>query len=714
MKIGYICVLLALSAALLSPVSLFADETGIEFIRVHPKLIRAGDEVTVNIKLKGEFLKENPKVEVFVGNSRVADNFALAEQDIAISPGISLKFRASENIDWQGGYEIKVVMYYDNNKYSRAYYPDSQYKDFCADAPWRVEGANSIVPIEAIILDGDAWSCNLDWVRIKDVNNGYAAVAEFDAGGMEINTARWSHLFSNLRANQFEVVDDHIDILVHIHYRELIIIPYDFRQFLRVKIAARQFPDAPGWYYGDTHYHTSFTDNYYESGGSFGMISSCGQVLGLDWMVTTDHASNNSGDQFPIGEFANDLEEHEWGPLGDSCSIYSTPDFKIIRGEEVTIKNDAAYPGDDGANDNTAHMLTIGNTDYIEGPIGPDAYFEDDDHSNLTSLTSRLELLEPMPSGIAFAAHPLDAWPVPVFEDIIPWSSAMYDTAFGFSSFIGLQFYNERNAYFTDDPEYVNPDEYINPFPVWQPQAAWDSSFIKGLVQWDSLLCANLNPIRKIFAAGGSDAHGDFNYRYTGMTLLFFSFLQITDDAYGKVRTAVYCPDGMGNNGENILDALANGVSIVTDGPFIIFGIDSDGNGSVFDPNDAIIGGTAHPPGISGNPKLVSYWKSTPEFGAIEYVKLVVGTSDGISEYYQNLNNYGGYISLNLLPLVPQGYQRFYIRLEAWCSDNDGIPGYRCITNPIWIDLSGSGIAEKDRSKPNKTDQVINKLLFGM
>ncbi|GEM_PF-2873511 len=691
--------------------SSISAEHGIKAVRVHPKFIKPGDEITVNVLLKGDFTAENPIVAVFIKGEKVADNSEMANKPVSIAPAVSLKF-AADNKFANHNTPIEIVMNYQGERHSFTYYPDSQYKDFNADAPWRVLGSNASVPVEAMIRDGDTWSCNLDWVKVADVNNNYNTVAYYDAGGMDIDMPRWSHIFDGLTVNDFTIVDGHIDIRVKMHYREMLIFPYDFEQFLRVKVATEPFPKIAGWYYGDTHYHTSFTDNYYEEGGTFGMISRCGMAMGLDWTATTDHASNNSGDQFPMGEFANDLEEDEWNPLGDSCAYYKTDNFKIIRGEEITVKNDAVIPDDDGPNDNTAHMLSIGNTDYIEGPVGPDAYFEDGDHSNLKSLTSRLELLENMPQGIAIAAHPTDTWLVPVYEDIIPWGTAMYDTGLSsFSRFVGLEFYNERNFYFTDNSDYINPDVYVNPFPVWQPQADWDSNFVKGLDVWDSLLCANLNPIRKVFAYGGSDAHGDFNYHYYGLTLLFYSSIGVTDNAFAKARTCVYCPDGMGENGENVLDALKNGVCVVTDGPFLIFGIDADGDGSVFGPYDAIIGGTAAPPSAGANPKLVCYWKSTPEFGPIEYMKLIVGTPSGTTEYTQSVNNYSGYVSIDITPYIPQGENRFYYRLEAYCPQIDGYPGYRAITNPIWVDLTS-----RDRNdtphQMSKTDLIMDNYLF--
>ncbi|MCP4584002.1 MAG: hypothetical protein GY839_20515, partial [candidate division Zixibacteria bacterium] len=390
------------------------SDYGIKTIRVHPKVIKPGTEVTVNVLVTGDFTRGNPVVGIYINDEKVIDNREIAESPVSLAPTVSLKFTA-DNRFLSRDLELKAVMSFEDQRYE-ILYPNSANKDFCADAPWRVVGEDAAIPVEASIFDGDQWECNLDWIDISDVNNGGAEVAYYDGGGESIDDHRWSYLFDNLIASDFVIVDGYIEMVVQMHYRELIIVPYDFYQYLRVKVADRNFPRIAGWYYGDTHYHSAFTDNFNERGGSFAMIGRCGPAIGLHWTMITDHASNNSGNQWPVGDFANDLEDHEWNALWDSCQAYRTSDFRIIRGEEVTVKNDATTGGDDGTNDNTAHMLTLANSNYIEGPIGPEAYPESGNHSNLKPLTSRLQLLDPMQYGIAYSAHPEDAWIVEVFE----------------------------------------------------------------------------------------------------------------------------------------------------------------------------------------------------------------------------------------------------------------------------------------------------------
>jgi len=122
-----------------------------------------------------------------------------------------------------------------------------------------------------------------------------------------------------------------------------------------------------------------------------------------------------------------------------------------------------------------------------------------------------------------------------------------------FSQFIGLEIWNTK----TTSEKNVDYDN-CNPFP-WSPDPSWDSDLRNGIAKWDSLLIANLNNNlhRKISVSGGSDAHGAFNYT---LTRPFYSpDISATDNAFGKVRTAVYCPDGMGPNGENVVFCPSRG-----------------------------------------------------------------------------------------------------------------------------------------------------------
>ena len=141
---------------------------------------------------------------------------------------------------------------------------------------------------------------------------------------------------------------------------------------------------------------------------------------------------------------------------------------------------------------------------------------------------------------------------------------------------------------------------------------------------------------RRLFMAGGSDAHGDLNYRRTGYLVRTET---INDDALGKPRNLVEVGALRGRRlprGENaapmavpsqaqVASALADGRFSITDGPALRIAVDRNANG-VIDEGDTGMGDvvTLRADAKHQLPLLVE-WKSTPEFGRVTRVDLYVG-----------------------------------------------------------------------------------------
>jgi hypothetical protein len=144
---------------------------------------------------------------------------------------------------------------------------------------------------------------------------------------------------------------------------------------------------------------------------------------------------------------------------------------------------------------------------------------------------------------------------------------------------------------------------------------------------------------RRFFMAGGSDAHGDLNYRRAGY---YQGTTEITDAAIGSPRNLVQVDRAAAvavAGGENppvvyrhetVVQALASGNFAVTDGPAFRMVIDRNQNGGL-DSEDTPMGGILHLYGEETLPLLVE-WKSTPEFGAVAMIDLYVGVQGGAYE----------------------------------------------------------------------------------
>ena len=132
--------------------------------------------------------------------------------------------------------------------------------------------------------------------------------------------------------------------------------------------------------------------------------------------------------------------------------------------------------------------------------------------------------------------------------------------------------------------------------------------------------------------AGGSDAHGDFNFRREGYLV---GVNRITETAIGTPRNLVYLGAANGEIIRNdagtgfpvgqrqVVSGLRSGKFIVTDGPVVRIAYDTNGNGRI-DAQDASVGDVGQTPDSCGFELLVE-WKSTPEFGRVKTIDLTLG-----------------------------------------------------------------------------------------
>jgi hypothetical protein len=258
--------------------------------------------------------------------------------------------------------------------------------------------------------------------------------------------------------------------------------------------------------------------------------------------------------------------------------------------------------------------------------------------------------------GFIFLAHPFDradgAEMSRMGPDLVPYSDVQLEDAFNSEHVIGLQIWNEnplRSAKAND----------LHPFrpPFWheqhQPSHAyafqqWDIQQLYGLDEARTKDLSWLDPgthaarrlPRRVFAAAGSDAHGDWNYRREGY---FLGTSDVADTALGNPRNLVQVGDPQGStiasaagtgrplSQRQVVDGLRSGNFTLTDGPAVRVMIDANEDGTI-DPGDVPMGGQYEHP--SSDPfQVIVEWKSSPEFGKVESVDLLLGVwADGLME----------------------------------------------------------------------------------
>jgi hypothetical protein len=301
--------------------------------------------------------------------------------------------------------------------------------------------------------------------------------------------------------------------------------------------------------------------------------------------------------------------------------------FGFTFGEEVTLQTDYRKEGLNAG----SHLLMM-RADHFDGPwhggnlgiswLGKIIGVE----PNPNSVESTLARAARHSGAFAYVAHPLatgNSW-TPAKLDILHDRTRRFVTSAQKFVMKGAQYWNEKNAYVLpveggpSEARYTVVDFFdLHPFgedqtksppprepgftlkseyPRFKLDPTWDRELQLGLIDWHRRIRQSLRfsfvdkpdeifP-RKIYISGGSDAHGDFNYSTSLLaTVLDKPLLRkfgtsqraVTTNAFAKVRTYVYTEGKpSASPEERALDALADGNSVITDGPVIAFTFDAD------------------------------------------------------------------------------------------------------------------------------------------
>jgi hypothetical protein len=471
--------------------------------------------------------------------------------------------------------------------------------------------------------------------------------------------------------------------------------------YLRVKLNASPLPQIANWYRGDIHYHSGYTDNPAERGYPLDITKQAAIQAGLDWLLLTDHSTDLSLERYKAE--LEDVKKFRDGRL------------MFIRGEEVTTASgvDAVLT--------TVHMVAA------PSPDDPDKGFPDPQNADTTVIltgdgspsSAAMPIKDALArvaaaGGFAYAAHPFDPispvmrggkWDIdadflapggkqlqPGLAGLEPWNRATMSTADDMRDPFCIHPHDDATACFQHDPDadqYARLDQGI--------KLGWQPLLQRGLAPRSDGTDA---PLFKTFLAAGSDAHGDLNFEASMDVTDFLGKPSrgingyAEDNAMGRISTVVFAPGGMGARGENVLRALREGRTVGSNGPILIAGFDRNSNGSLDDPEDVGIGQEISCP-IKSLPPLQLRWASSEEFGPLQSIKLIVGTSTGelapvdVPVPPAKTLASDGLVSFDLHPVLKEGSKDWvYIRLVA-STRNSANNEFRCYTNPIWIKATG-------------------------
>jgi hypothetical protein len=615
-------------------------------------------------------------------------------------------------------------------------YDNTFMKDFIMDAPWRVVDASTTIPLTVILKDCDSDDIReLHWIRCWDVTSAETILWNHDFGDEQIGDDAsesnfWTYITTVTEghpslpdgtpltpSNLGYSAGDDINLKVSIYYKDDFF-NYTEARYLRVRVGHGPYPWPSGWYGGDVHYHTMYTNNIAEFGAPLPAVAMSARAMGLQWITTTDHSCDldETGDgafSYATTHWEYTIQDENgsstvyrdvmsfgssWDSLGDDIAGLDSPSLRLYRGVEL---NSSSIDAD--SYNKTLHSVFY-NEAYISSPLSG-APGESPVTPTLPVALSQLS-----GGGFAYAAHPVSQLSSLVNGAL--WGDEDVATALGYEAFRGLESFNTRVTRYSSDQN--------NPWPDFDagvlPDNPYPDELLVGIAQWDEYLRASLDPVRKIFLAGGSDAHGDFNY---GSYLDLDSYA--LDNAMGKVQTVVFVSngatrstcgpgglDGYGIDGSDvcrygprnlppmseILAAYRNGRSVVTDGPFVEIGVDRNGDGDFDDPGDLTIGDDTSGPSAESLPLTVR-WASDADFGPVISVTVLSGDGSGTATILSldPTDSGEGWSGERTVDLGEFGYSGgHYFRAE--CVTDRGDDDFRAYTNPIWATFDDTAVAE--------------------
>lgn len=345
-----------------------------------------------------------------------------------------------ENITLKAGEQIIVPMY------------SPAIEGYIIDTPSYIVSSQTNLPLLAIADDEVELYPDLDNIWVYDANNGDSLVTYTKWTSSKVidsTNTPFFYLF-NINKNSFSKTDGKIKIKVLFELSAWWL-PNNWEGPIEVEIWNKDLSKIDGWYCGDTHYHSSYTNTkstqwiFAELGAPINATTKSLDALGLDWVTITDHSNSFNIPSNNFNNFKNECDKNNKCLIGEEVNCRTKTSGNLL-GDSL--------PGN--------HYLAYN----LDSPL------LDDGQNNVPYCDERVNLINSI-SKFGYVAHPESTLDVLGIADIISkWENYSLP-------FTGLE--------------------------VWNKQISTDLD--NGLIKWKELL---LNG-RKIFISAGSDAHGDLN-----------------------------------------------------------------------------------------------------------------------------------------------------------------------------------------------------------
>jgi len=330
-----------------------------------------------------------------------------------------------------------------------------------------------------------------------------------------------------------------------------------------ITISESDLPSFPGWYWGDLHVHSNYTQDQVEFGAPLAATVQAAITVGLNFIAFTDHSYDldDLADNFQ----RNDPDLQKWENFQTEVSeVQSKQDnFLIIPGEEVSVGNHK---------NQNVHCLILNDPRFYpgHGDSGEKLW------QNRPTLSLDELLIQKSQDALAIAAHPREK--PPLSQRIILRRGIWHQSDCLNNNLTALQIANNH------DP----------------------GALREGLELWKNLLLQG----KKIGIYAGTDSHGNYNC-FRQISIPFLKMVYSRQHIMGKVRTAVMLKHF---NLANLMEGIRKLNSVISNGPIAVF----EAHGSEITP----IGGTISE---TNDLHLVIHAKSTVEYGSWRELNLYYG-----------------------------------------------------------------------------------------
>jgi len=438
------------------------------------------------------------------------------------------------------------------------------------DLPFRAQSSNT-VPLFLFIKDAHQFPIKLIKlkVEISDANgihiSQFTQNLEIDIQGKFITKSFLIKPDFFPRPGSYQVI---ASLTYQTSQRKVKIIKQDNYKHLphppfKIHISETKLPTFSGWYWGDLHTHSYYTQDQVEFGASLAATVEAAKTAGLHFIAFTDHSYDM--DDLPDNFLKNDPDLQKWENFKtEVAEVQSQQDeFLIIPGEEVSVGN---------YKNQNIHCLLLNDPRFFpgEGDSGEKLW------NNWPTLSLNELLIQKSEDALAIAAHPREK--PPLLQRIILRRGIWNHSDCMNSKLTALQIINNHN----------------------------DSNLREGLEIWKKLLLQG----QKIGIVAGTDSHGNFNC-FRQISIPFLSMVYSRKHIMGKARTAVMVANF---NLLSLIDGIRNLRAVISNGP--IATMEAHGKETIS------VGGIIHD---AQEIQLLLRGKSTAEYGYWTEINLYYG-----------------------------------------------------------------------------------------